>query len=192
MRGLIVTQGRERACWKKTRDDFCDRAPKLKTAVLKKFDDISDCSDINYCHLESITSLNLSGDFEPTDDDCDSHELILSPSDFVGFTGLETLDLSGQCLKGLKSYTGSEGFFSELDSIERINLSDSDVFKLSSDFFNGVMDTLDDGGVVVTDFIYCSSPESPFKSKLGVTEGTNADFSGTGAYSNIDTTEYCY
>ena len=181
----------ERDCWKKTKLSLCDRAQAVQDKVLESVSEISDCNDIHYCHLENITTLDLSGIdgyFNPSDGDCNSHLLSLKPSDFYGLTGLENLDLSGNCLKGLSTYEDSTGFFSTLNSLKRVNISDSEIDKLSKGFFNGVIDTLDDGGVGISDFIYCADPVVPYLSKLGSdkTPHNHRDYRG------IDTSAYCF
>ena len=58
--------------------------------------------------------------------------------------------------------------FANLSKIQRINLQDTDIDKLPSNFFtSGNIGTLVDGGVEVTGFIYCNDPPPDFKSKLG-------------------------
>ena len=186
----------EKDCWRKTRFSVCDRLTKVKDKIIEQIEDVTDCREVNYCDLAKIETLDLSGSYDPGGSDpCNSHELNIQERDFEGLTGLTSLDLSGNCLRHLerKNYANSaNGFFKHLSSIETINLQDSDVGKLSKNFFNGVLDTLDDGGLSVTDFIYCSNPESPWKRKLGGTEGRNSDFAGTSAYPSYNPNDYCY
>ena len=194
----------ERDCWKRTLDlkvRICDRNTKVKKALVSAVNNINsainDCADVHICHLEGITSLDLSGTWIEGDQNhpCSDHSLgTLKPSDFEGLTYLERLTFQQSCLinSGLMAYTASEGFFSGLDRIKRINFQTTGIFKLSANFFNGVLDTLEDGQVYVNGFIYCSSPLATFKSKLGVNEGEYGDFTGTASHSGINTATYCY
>ena len=192
------TARNERNCWKKTKIRVCGRT--IETNLVSAVSGKSDCEEINYCDLESITSLDLSGSYEEGDTCSSPHTLNIQENDFAGLTGLTSLDLSGNCLSHLESKTyadSADGFFKYLDSINTINLSDTNIGKLSKNFFNGVLDTLDDGGVTFTFIIYCSSPESPWKSKLGGTEGKTGAFAGTSAYvgdsfSNVNANDYCF
>lgn len=186
----------ERECWKKTTGDFCTRTSKVVARIIARPEITkTDCAEVNYCDLEKITTLDLSGSYDPSSDSCSAHQLSIQPSDFFGLTKLETLNLSGNCLNTVMGFTASSGFFRGLDSIRRIDLQETGVYKLSDNFFNGILDTLEDGKVLVTDFTYCSSPESSYKSKLGEREGANENFVGTAVYSrtpNFDATQYCY
>ena len=184
----------ERECWKKTKSEVCPRTSKVVARIMASLTK-TDCADVNYCDLETITTLDLSGSYDPSSDSCSAHQLSIQPSDFLGLTKLETLNLSGTCLNTVMGFTASSGFFRGLDSIRRIDLQETGVYKLSDNFFNGILDTLEDGKVLVTDFTYCSSPESSYKSKLGEREGANENFVGTAAYSrtpNFDASQYCY
>ena len=161
--GRLSKAERERKCWRDTRFDFCGRSLKLKQAVLDQISGVSDCSNIHICHLESITSLDLSGSYDPASGDCDNHKAVFTEKDFKGFRDLESLDFSGTCVKGFEEYTGSAGFFNGLNDLHTIDLEDTDVEKLSADFFNGLPALQN---IIVTDFVYCSNEEPPYKDKL--------------------------
>ena len=158
----------ERDCWKKTKDDFCARNQKLKTVVIAQVAGISACEDINYCHLEDITRLDLSGSFD-RQSACNSNPeynrlTTLQPSDFIGFTKLEFLNLSGNCLKELEQ---SPPLFKHLTKIKEINLQDTNIIRLSKNFFTSDnIDTLEDGKVWVNWFLYCTGTGTPYKDKL--------------------------
>ncbi len=186
-----TTAETERDCWKKTTGNFCHRHSKVVARIIAKIPK-TDCAEVNYCDLETITNLDLSGSYDPGDHKCSDYQFSVQPSDFLGLTKLETLDLSGNCINTMMPFTASSGFFRELDSIRQINLQDTDVYKLSKNFFNGILDTLEDGKVLVTDFTYCSSPESPYKSKLGEREGTNENFVGNSRLPANRQAEFCY
>ena len=186
------TARNERNCWKKTKIRVCGRT--IETNLVSAVSGKSDCEEINYCDLESITSLDLSGSYDPSDQShsCSgAYKLNIQERDFAGLTGLTSLDLSGKCLRHLRSKTyadSADGFFKYLDSINTIDLSDTDIDKLSKNFFNGVLDTLTNGGVAVTGFIYCGNPEAPFKDKLGSDKTGTTDHS----YRRTDMSSYCY
>ena len=158
----------ERDCWKKTKGDFCTRNQKLKTVVIAQVAGISACEDINYCHLEDITRLDLSGSFD-RQSACNSNPeynrlTTLQPSDFIGFTKLEFLNLSGNCLKELEQ---SPPLFKHLTKIKEINLQDTNIIRLSKNFFTSDnIDTLEDGKVWVNWFLYCTGTGTPYKDKL--------------------------
>lgn len=188
----------ERDCWKETRVSLCDRTQIIQTKVLEQVQPTL-CADVNYCHLREIITLDLSGSFDPSSGDrCGDHDPDFKKTDFKGFTKLENLDLSGNCLSAWQHITRTDAtFFSGLDSIKHIDLQETNIGRLHNNFFHGILDTLEDGKVYVNDFIYCSSGtgQSDYKNKLGITEGTTDDFAGTAAYArvsgfNADT--YCY
>ena len=162
----------ERECWKKTKDDFCDRNEKLRTVVIALVDGISDCDDINYCHLEDITELDLTGTFDASSSDpalnrCANHNQLnsLNKKDFLGFTKLERLTLKANCLTTIAN---SPGIFEYLISIKDINLQDAGVSNLPKSFFTtGNIASLENGKVWVNaGFLYCSGSQTPYKDKL--------------------------
>lgn len=181
------TAEEERECWKRTRFNFCDRRVKLKDKIIGQVSGVSECENINICHLEDITTLDLSDNYDPANN-CNPHKVDLRPSDFEGLKNLETLNLFGICLQHFESFTDG-GFFKNLNSIREINLQDTGVGRLASNFFEDVTDTLADGGVRVTDFIYCSNQEPPYKDKLFMGDG---DVTPTSDYPGMDTAPYCY
>ena len=172
----------ERDCWKKTEVSFCSRNEGFKTKVLSQIDGVTNCNNVNYCHLESLTTLDLSGTYDPSNDTCSDHAFAISKRDFAGFINLIELNLSKLCLSsGLPV-----GVFANLPKIQRINLQDTDINQLPSNFFtSGNIGTLVDGGVTVTDFVYCHDPEPIFKSKLGPASDLYPSTAGTKA-------TYCY
>ena len=202
----------ERDCWKKTRLRVCDRSVGMRDALVEAvFGDDCDtaeyntcCDSINYCDLEEITSLDLSGDSDPTEVgyQCIDHEIRLVEQDFEGLTKLTFLDLSGNCLRYLESKTygsGADGFFRHLDSIERINLQDTYLRKISQSFFKGVLDTLDDRGVIFNNgFIYCGTAPRAYRDIFGDRFGRREDHEEVDAHNSdnhdppLTTSAYCY
>ena len=191
----------ERDCTIKPTTSVCDRTQKVEDKIVEALQNKA-CADITLCDLEEITTLDLSGSYDGQNSDCTGyaqpHELLIRKSDFEGLTELTSLDLSGTCLNHLEA-PGINGFFAHLSKIRTINFTDTGINKLAKNFFNGVLDTLDNGGLTFTFIIYCSSPESPWKNKLGGVEHFDRNFVGTQAYldhpvlrSHINTADYCF
>ena len=93
MRGIAGKKLEIQSMWLRT----------IETNLVSAVSGKSDCEEINYCDLESITSLDLSGSYDPSDrrHNCNSYKLNIQERDFAGLTGLTSLDLSGKCLRHL-------------------------------------------------------------------------------------------
>ena len=162
-------------CWK---TNICGRSRDIKNAILKKQGE-TDCEKVKVCELWGITSLDLSGSYSYGDTGapknsphCGNNTLVFNKEDFRDFKNLENLNLSGVCLFKKREGAGVElktkaGIFEYLLKIRRIDLRQTGVGSLPSNFFtDNNLRTLEDGGVKVTNFVYCGEPEPPFKRKL--------------------------
>ena len=172
-RERLQREAKEKSCKEGTDRGIisvCSRTEKVKNAIESAVG--KSCSDMTICDLkEEVTSLDLS---VIPDTQCNADTpLPFKMTDFHYLHSLEELDLSGNCLKQLED-SASAGFFDSLSSIKSIDLSNTGVRRLPGNFFNeSVINTLEDGGVTVTEFIYCGNPEASFKDKLASSSSTD-------------------
>ena len=188
----------ERDCWKKTKYEICDRSQAVRDAIVAKISGKSACADIHYCDLETITTLDLSGRFDNSLS-CTAHLLEFNKNDFKGLINLVELDLSGNCLYSSDADTNleskeNEGMFTYLPKLRRLKLHDTGVDKLPSNFFTaGNLQTLENGEVTVTSFIYCNDPTASFKDKLSSDKTPHDDRAySTNPGTAVMKTRYCY
>lgn len=160
--------------------NICGRTQKVQDALLQATRE-TNCQQVPTAKLNNLQSLDLSGSYPAGAlNQCDSHKLHLSTGDFDDLTSLRELDLSENCLaqqnpswKGLPS-----GVFNPLESIETIDLLDTDIGSLCnipSDLFTNILSTLN--RIKVTGFCY-DDGSADYYSKLWP-RGDNI-FSGCG------------
>ena len=194
----------ERDCWKKTKYGVCERTPKVRDAIVAKINGKNACADIHYCDLETITELDLSGDYEGPSENarlpCRDNTFAFNKDDFKGLIELLELDLSGNCLYSNDAgidleAKDNEGIFSHLTKIRKIKLHDTGVGRLPRDFFTADnIRTLEDGEVTVTDFIYCNDPVVLYKNKLSqanITPHNDRAYKITPGHARMKA-DYCY
>ena len=178
----------ERDCWKRTTTSFCSRTEDFKNRFFAKKDDhtpavtVTNCNDVNICLLENITVLDLSGSYDPDGDSsetaCKNNGLEFDKNDFIGFKKVTELRLNKNCLRCVSGWDScpttnlhdknNEGIFTSLIKIQKIKLHDTSVIYLPRNFFtSGNIDTLIEGGVTVTSFIYCNENTVRYIAKLG-------------------------
>ena len=103
------------------------RTKKVALAILARFEDLEDCKDIDRKHLETFTSLSLSGK--------DIRSLIRK--DFEGFSRLSTLHLSRNRLTELPPE-----LFADLPRLSNLYLDNNDLTRLPPDLLADVPDLI--------------------------------------------------
>ena len=125
--------------------DVCDRTEVVKNAIVAAVAAVSACEDLSVAHLNSITSLFLSGgpslqedDFADLDYleslDLTSASLSGLPANiFAGLARLETLTLTSASLSGLPA-----NIFAGLARLENLYLGDNSLSNLPANIFDGL------------------------------------------------------
>ena len=103
---------------------ICDRTEEVRTAILRKLPDVSDCGDVTDSHLAGITG-ELSVSYNSIS--------ALKTGDFRGLSGLEQLAINRLGLEELP-----EDIFDGLSSLWRLSLSWNDLEELPADVFDGL------------------------------------------------------
>ena len=177
---------RAESCYTK---NICGRGRKIEGAILSAKGE-TDCREVNICDLWGITRLEIRG--SNNNKNCSNKDTLgFVESDFSELKNLRELDLSGNCLKYLQDRSSFDFFIP--DTIKRIDLTNTGVRKLPQNFRfpPGIVD----GGVTVTEFIYCANVS--YKRKLTASSGSwvwphNHNFQGRVPTEEVMREEYCY
>ena len=105
-------------------EGVCDRTAEVRTIILSKFDDISDCAQVTDPDLRGITRNLLLPGQRITE---------LKARDFRGLTGLQRLRLNNNSLESLP-----EDAFEGLTSLEQLSLYNNSLGSLPADVFDGL------------------------------------------------------